>query len=204
MMNRIAIRRGPRAAHRQRGMGLIELMIAMFILAVGLIGVLGVILAAMTSNNRNKSDTGATFVAQLVIEQIGAAGNASSLTLTDCAGTAHTLTLTTAVSPGAGATLYTTSTAPTASLVNTIDWTQSASAINTTGPTATYYQMYWVACDANGIQQTFDVRWNMIDMTSTMSAQTKLVTVGARPRAAQTTEIRRFAMPATLRLVSTN
>jgi type IV pilus modification protein PilV len=183
---------------RQRGMGLIELMIAMFILAVGLIGVLGVILAAMTSNNRNKSDTGATFVAQLVIEQIGAAGNASSVTLTDCAGTAHTITLATAVSPGDGATLYTTSTAPTSSLVNTIDWTQDASTV-TSG-----YQMYWVMCDANGIHQTFDVRWNMTDLSAVMSAQTKLVTVGARPRAASTSEIRRFAMPATLRLVSTN
>ena len=187
-----------RGARPQSGMGLIELMISMFILAVGLVGILGLILAAMTSNNRNKSDTGATFVAELVIEQIGAAGTASSITLTDCKNNSHTLTLTTAASPGAGATLYTTSTAPTSSLVNTIDWTQSASSVSSG------YQMNWVTCDANGITQTFDVRWNMADLTSTVSAQTKLVTVGARPAAARTTEIRRFALPATLRLVATN
>jgi len=180
-------------------MGLIELMIAMFVLAIGLVGVLGMILAAMTSNNRNQSDTGATFVAQLVIEQIGAAGAASSLTLTDCAGTAHVLTINSAVGPtGAGATLYTTVTAPTTSLVNTIDWTQTSSTV-TSG-----YQMDWVTCDANNIHQTFDVRWNMIDLSTVVSGQTKLVTVGARPKAAQVTEIRRFALPATLRLVSTN
>lgn len=198
MMNLRVMGKKRSRAGQQRGMGLIELLIAMFVLAVGLVGVLGIILAAMTSNSRNKSDTGATFVAQFVIEQIGAAGTAPSLTLTDCAGNAHTLTLTTAASPGAGATLYTTTTAPAASLTNSIDWTQSASSV-TTG-----YQMYWATCDANNIRQTFDVRWNMTDLTSAMSAQTKLITVGARPKAAQTTEIRRFAMPATLRLVATN
>lgn len=197
MKSRIAGKR-IRGGRQQSGMGLVELMISMFILAVGLVGILGLILAAMTSNNRNKSDTGATFVAELVIEQIGAAGSATSLNLTDCKNNVHTLTLTTAASPGAGATLYTTGTAPATSLVNTIDWTQSASSVSSG------YQMNWVTCDANGITQTFDVRWNMQDLTSTVSAQTKLVTVGARPAAAQTTEIRRFAMPATLRLVATN
>lgn len=198
MTNRMKMPKRLRLRGRQSGMGLIELMIAMFVLAIGLVGVLGMILAAMTSNNRNKSDTGATFVAQLVIEQIGAAGAASSITLTDCAGTAHVLLINTAASPGAGATLYTTSTAPTTSLVNTIDWTQTSSSV-TSG-----YQMDWVTCDANNIHQTFDVRWNMIDLSTVVSGQTKLVTVGARPKAAQTTEIRRFALPATLRLVSTN
>jgi type IV pilus assembly protein PilV len=186
-----------RPAGRQAGMGLIELMIAMFVLAVGLIGVLGMILAAMASNNRNQSDTGATFVAQFVIEQIGAAGAASSLTLTDCSGNVQTLTLTPSTT-GAGATLYTTVTAPDSSLVNTIDWTQLSTAV-TSG-----YQMNWDMCDANNIKQTFDVRWNVMDMSTTLSGQTKMITVGARPRAAQTTEIRRFALPATLRLLSTN
>src|ERR1043166_8725741 len=105
MTNRIKMPKRRRPAGRQAGMGLIELMIAMFVLAVGLIGVLGMILAAMASNNRNQSDTGATFVAQFVIEQIGAAGAASSLTLTDCSGNVQTLTLTPSTT-GAGATLY--------------------------------------------------------------------------------------------------
>jgi len=178
-------------------MGLIELMISMFILAVGLIGILGIILAAMTSNNRNKSDSGATFISQMIIEDIAAAGAATSLTLTDGCGTTRTLTLTTS-SSGAGATLYTTSTAPTASLANTIDWTQDASSV-TSG-----YQMYWCTKDANNINQTFDVRWNMKDLSSTLSAQTKMIVVGARPKAARTTEIRRFAMPATLKMIATN
>jgi len=199
MTNRMKMPKRLRPRGRQSGMGLIELMIAMFVLAIGLVGVLGMILAAMTSNNRNQSDTGATFVAQLVIEQIGAAGSASSITLTDCAGTAHVLTITTAAGPtGAGANLYTTATAPTTTLVNTIDWTQTTSTV------ASGYQMDWVTCDANNIHQTFDVRWNMIDLSTVVSGQTKLVTVGARPKAARTNEIRRFALPATLRLVSTN
>ncbi len=184
--------------HKQQGMSLLELMISLFILAIGLVGVLAVILAAMTNTSRNKSDTGATFAAQLVLEQISAAGSSSSLTMTDCGGTAHTLTLTaSSASTGSGATLYTTSTAPFTSQVNTIDWTQTASSV----PSG--YQMYWTTCDANGIKQSFDVRWNVLSLTS-MSGQTTLVTVGARPKAAQTTEIRRFATPATLRLVKTN
>jgi type IV pilus modification protein PilV len=181
-----------RVARRQSGMGLIELMISMFILAVGLVGILGIILAAMTSNNRNKSDTGATFVAQLLMEQIAAApSTTSTLSLTDSCGTARSLTLTS----GSGAALYTTSSAPTSSLVNTIDWTETTPAAG--------YQTYWCLQDANGIQQDFDVRWNIQDMTSSMSNQTRLVTVGARPKAARATEIRRFAMPATLRMIST-
>ncbi len=178
-------------------MGLIELMIAMFILAVGLVGILGIILAAMTSNNRNKSDTGATFVAQLLMEQIAATpSSTTTLTLTDGCGTSRSLTLTSS-SSGAGATLYTTSTAPTSSLVNTIDWTQAMASV----PSG--YSSYWCLKDANNITQTFEVRWNVMDMSSSMSTQTRLLTVGARPRAAQTTEIRRFAIPATLRMVAT-
>ncbi len=179
-------------------MSLLELMISMFILAVGMVGVLAVILASMTNNSRNKSDTGATFTAQLVLEQIGAAGTATTLSMTDCAGGSHTLTLgASTASTGSGATLYTTATAPFTSQVNSIDWTQSASSV----PSG--YQMYWTTCDANGIKQTFDVRWNIVSLTA-LSGQSTMVTVGARPKAAQTTEIRRFATPATLRLLKTN
>src|ERR1700675_3416675 len=98
----------------QRGMSVIELMIAMLILAVGLGGLTKVLVVAMETDNRNSKDTSATLLAQMVVEQISAQhpNSNASISVTDCAG--HNWTIATAggASPnGTGATLVTSSTA---------------------------------------------------------------------------------------------
>src|SRR5512142_1790278 len=57
-MRRNTMIRPPRAhaPRRQRGMSLIELMLAMFVLAVGLAGGMILVSPAIASNNRNKLD----------------------------------------------------------------------------------------------------------------------------------------------------
>ena len=185
-----------RPANRQRGMTLIELMIAMTVLAVGMVGILAIILSSMVSNNRNKLDTAGTFIAQGVMEQIlvQPPNQNPTLSLTDCAGTTSSVNTTGAASPGAGATLYTSSTAPTASLVDSINFTQNAGSV-TAG-----YQMFFATCNANGVEATYDVRWNIINLTSSPTIS-KLVTVSARQKGS-TGNIRMFAPPVTLRSIA--
>jgi type IV pilus modification protein PilV len=185
-----------RTVTMQRGMSLIELMIALTVLAVGLVGLLAIILSAMVSNNRNKLDTAGTFIAQGVMDQIlvQPANLNTSLSLTDCAGTTSTVNTTGAAAPGAGATLYTASTAPTASLVDSINFTQSAGAV-TAG-----YQMFFATCNANGVEATYDVRWNIINLTNS-PVVSKLVTVSARQKGS-TGNIKMFAPPVTLRSIA--
>jgi prepilin-type N-terminal cleavage/methylation domain-containing protein len=71
---------------KQAGMTLVELMIAMVVLAVGMAGVLLMITSGIASNNRNRLDTGATNISQLVMEAIVSkpAGSNPIITLQDC------------------------------------------------------------------------------------------------------------------------
>ena len=68
------------------GFGLMELLLAMFVLVVGLLGGMMMVLIGMSRNNTNRVDTTATNVAQTVLEQIaGAPANSNpTLTVTDC------------------------------------------------------------------------------------------------------------------------
>ena len=181
---------------RQQGMSLIELMIALTVLAVGLIGLLALILSAIATNNRNRADTGATFLAAMVMEQIvnQPASTNPSLTLTDCAGNVRTVN-----TLAGGATLFTSSTAPSPSQVDDIDFTQAINSV----PAG--YRMSYATCDANGNQATYDVRWNVAALiTSGTTNMSKTVTVGARPLGAMNTDIKLFAPPVTLRSITTN
>jgi len=69
-----------------RGFGLMELMVAIFVLAVGLLGGMMMVIMGMSRDNSNRVDTTATNVAQTVLEQIaGAPPNSNpTLTVTDC------------------------------------------------------------------------------------------------------------------------
>jgi type IV pilus modification protein PilV len=189
---RSVMARGKRA---QGGMTLIELMIAMLVLAVGLTGLLGLILSAISSNTRNRNDTTATFLAQMVMEQIIAqpASQSPTLSITDCAGTASSINTTGVTGTvGSGATLYTSGTAPTAALVNTIDFTQASSSV----PAG--YRMQYVVCYSTGIRSTYDIRWNIIQLSN----QTKVVTVSARQLGSTSSNIKLFAPPVTLRTIA--
>src|SRR5690242_2622141 len=86
-------------ANRRRkagdGFAMIELMIALTVLTVGLMGLLSLILASINSNGRNKLDSAGTLVAQGVIEQIAAQNTLSTApSVTDCAGNTSTINTT--------------------------------------------------------------------------------------------------------------
>ncbi len=177
--------------NRQQGMTLIELMIAMTMFVVGLIGVLALITTAISGNGRNKLDTTATLLAQDVLEQMSArlAGPGGPITMQDCnpgGATTWTIQTTAAGAPGAGAALE--------SSTGNIDWSVAY------GSVPTGYKMRYVACGANGQQASFEVRWNV----RTVNGYSNLITVSARPWGAQSSSgsyVRFFARPATLRTI---
>src|SRR5579862_3590342 len=103
------------------GMSMLELMVAMAVLAVGMTAVTALFHRAILTNNRAKVDTGATMLAQTVLEKIAAqpANQAATISLADCAATPTVWVMATAgaASPGNGANLDSASGA--------IDFTQS-------------------------------------------------------------------------------
>ena len=80
--------RSPR--NSQAGMTLIELMIAIMILAIGMGALTNLLVIAMETDNRNAKDPSATLLAQMVVEQIGAQhpNSSAAISVTDCAGNA--------------------------------------------------------------------------------------------------------------------
>src|ERR1700746_329452 len=81
---------------RDAGFSLIELLIAITVLAIGMAGLAILFGVAIANNNRSKTDTSGTMLAQTVLESIAAepANNTTALTLTDCnpaGGTAWTI-----------------------------------------------------------------------------------------------------------------
>lgn len=187
-------RRRPGAAVRQRGIGLVELMIASVILLVGLTALLELCITAAYTNNKNSKDTSATLLAQLVLEQVSSQHPDSTQTikLYDCPGVGHTVATSGGAAPGgSGANLDTNANSPTAGL---IDWSQSFSSITSD------YSMQYTDCDPNGRQTVYDVRWNIITVRAN---ETRLITVSARPISGINTTAGggglRFAIPVTLR-----
>ena len=184
----------------QRGVALIELMIAMIVLAFGLLGLLPLIVGSIGTNTNNRLDSTAVLLAQSIAEHIAAqpASSTGVLQLTDCAGNVWNVNTTGALGAGAGATLYTAATAPSPQLVNSINF-----GAQTPGAVLGGYQASWRNCDANGIRTTFDVRWNIqIVRQINGFTVTKLVTVAARPRFNNGQQMAiQFMLPVSLRVV---
>jgi prepilin-type N-terminal cleavage/methylation domain-containing protein len=180
----------------QGGMSLVELMVAMSILAVGLGALVNVMVISMETDNRNSKDTSATLLAQMVIEQISAQHPNSNATIsvTDCAGNVWTIATTGGASPnGAGATLVTNSTSVG---YGGIDPTQAYANITTN------YAMKYVDCGGTGntgAPTTYDVRWNVMTVNANY---TRLITASARPLNANALGGVQFALPVNLRLVA--
>jgi prepilin-type N-terminal cleavage/methylation domain-containing protein len=180
----------------QAGMSLIELMVAISILAVGVGGLTNLLAVAILTDNRNSKDTSATLLAQMVVEQISAQHPNSNATIsvTDCAGNTWTVATAGGASPnGAGATLVTSS---TASGYGGIDQTQAYSSITAN------YAMKYVDCGGvgnTGVPTTYDVRWNVMTIDANY---TRLVTASARPVNANALGGIQYALPVNLRGVS--
>jgi prepilin-type N-terminal cleavage/methylation domain-containing protein len=163
------------------GFSLVELMLAMFVLAIGVLGGMVMIIMGMTRDNSNRVDTTATNAAQAVLEEIaGAPANTSpTLTLKDCQGNTLSINSAASGSPGSGAPL----------LANgDIDFAQGAVA---------GYQMNYIVCGSNGLQTTYDVRWHLTLVGPGNVG--KLIVVSARQPFVASSKGVGFIAPVTLR-----
>lgn len=184
--------RTTRLRRDERGSMLIELLISMALLAVGLAGVMVLLVSAVSTNGKARNDTTSTMVAEHVLEQISAqpANGTALLQIGDCTNTTWNIDTSGSVQAagnggnygGNGADLTAT---------GIIDWTQSYSSIPAN------YKMQYVACGAGGKQTTYDVRWDVITMTS----YSRMVVVSARP-SSQALGGLRYIVPAQLRTVA--
>jgi prepilin-type N-terminal cleavage/methylation domain-containing protein len=178
-----------------RGMTLIELLIAMVMLAVGMLGSMGLIVAGMKTNSRNRNDTTAVVLDQEVIEQFATLKTypqSGFVNIYDCSpggGTFYQASLIQGPSPsGAGATL---------NAAGNIDWTLAAPAFATSAVAG--YAMQYRTC--NGDQ--YEVRWNVMDIHA--NSRLSMLTVSSRQVAAQAAQNAGrnnavlYAQPTTLR-----
>lgn len=149
--------RRPSAAE-EAGFSLIEMMIAMIVLAIGILGSMTLVVMAINGDFRSKQQSNSTALAQMVTEKIMSipAYTAPTLSLTDCTGASYNIA--TAVG---GATVASS---------GDIDFTQA---------TVANYYMPYTDCATLGRQATYDVRWHVSAPTDS-SIYTKILTVSAR------------------------
>jgi len=195
-----------RARRSESGMGLLELMIAMTVLTVGMLGSMIMILTGMQSNSRNKTDNAATVLDQEILEMFATLNNypkpSQYITIYDCAlsgGSAnqHRVSLAqgTFASGGNGAPLNS---------AGDIDWTQSTPTLATS--TTQGYAMRYQTCSGD----IYEVRWNIMDAnnpapTPPAVSRISLLTVSSREMAAVGSPLGMlFAPPTTLRTLIEN
>jgi len=176
----------------EAGMSMIELMIAMVVLAIGLGALSSLFVLASATDNKNSRATSSALLAQKVIEQINAqnANSTSTITMTDCAGNQWNVLGAGGAAPlGTGATLTTNAASP---YYGGVDPTQGFAAV----PNG--YKMQYVDCAVNGRQGVYDVRWNVI----TLSQYARMITVTARQLGpANRLGNKLFALPVTVRTI---
>jgi prepilin-type N-terminal cleavage/methylation domain-containing protein len=162
-------------SRQQGGMTLLELMIAMVVLAVGIIGSMALVLRAIGGDVASKQLSNSTALSQMVMERIMAvpASNAIIVTITDCTNTAHN------VSTSAGG--------PAVTATGSLDFTQA---------TVANYYMPYTDCDTLGRQAVYDVRWNI----KQISAYANLLTVSAQLKSAGNNRMM-FAPVTTIRTI---
>jgi prepilin-type N-terminal cleavage/methylation domain-containing protein len=136
---------------RNSGFSLLEVMIAMLLLGVGLMGSIGMICVAAASNSGSKLNTTAATLAESTMERIvalpqSATGNGALTSLADCSGNVFTMD----TSKGGG-----------------VDFRQ---------PAVPNYSMQYVMCNG-GQNMTYDVRWSINDGPT---PSTQLVTVSVK------------------------
>ncbi|MGH9579732.1 MAG: hypothetical protein ACRD2R_01955, partial [Terriglobales bacterium] len=167
-------------------------------------GVMILITTAIASNNRNKLDTTATAISQMVLERIAAQSvstvqncltptSVPCVRIQDCrpasAGGPQSWTIATAGAGGSGQG------AKVDVATGNIDYIQTYAAVPAN------YKMLFVSCGAAGQQATYDVRWNV----QTITGFSKLVTVSTRQigaTAGGAQQLKFFAPPVTLRTIA--
>jgi prepilin-type N-terminal cleavage/methylation domain-containing protein len=181
MQRRTTIRRALRKRNL-RGFSLLELILAMAVLAIGLLGSMVVIGVASANNGSSKLHTTAKALAESTMEKIVAIGSkatAKQTSITDCAD--NTFTIETARGP-AGIPLL------SGPLGKSIDFSQ---------PPQLNYSMNYVMCSSGG-GVTYDVRW---EIEAGPTPGTDWVTVSAKPLPGAGAPIAQLALPFTLRQV---
>jgi prepilin-type N-terminal cleavage/methylation domain-containing protein len=147
-----------RRSGQESGLTLIELMIAMVVLAVGILGSMALIVRAIGGDAWSKQLSNSTVLAQAITERIMAIPAASNtiVTMNDC--TNNPANVNTA--PGG----------PAVTASGDLDFTVAAVA---------NYQMLYTDCDTNGRQAIYDVRWNITAIPNSLGFA-KMVTVSAQ------------------------
>jgi type II secretory pathway pseudopilin PulG len=176
----------------ERGSFLLESLIAIIVLAIGLGGLSSLLIASLYTNNRSSQDTSSTMAAEHVLEQISAqpANSVAALSVTDCAGTTWTInTQAHAAGAGSGGSYGGDGAALTSGGV--IDWSQAYASV----PAG--YAMRYVDCGSGGSQTVYDVRWDLISM----STYARMAIISARPSGSSYNGGLRFVMPANLRTI---
>jgi type II secretory pathway pseudopilin PulG len=192
--------------HSELGLSMLELLIAMTVLAIGMLGCVVMILAGVQSNSRNKNDSAAVVLDQEILEMFATYKNyptSGFVAITDCGvglTSTHNASVVEAAGPaGAGATLYTGATAPQPSNVGDINWTQPSPAFATSAVTG--YAMQYQTCNGD----TYEVRWNVMEVSPNPASRISLLTVSSRQVSAGATHnATLFATPTTLRTMIEN
>ena len=169
----------------QAGFTFVELAMALSILSVGLLACMGLVIVAIRSNKKNKQNSNATIMAQMLVQQFLSVSADSSpmLTITDCAGDPKSIT-TTGSASGSGAALLSS---------GAVDFSWATGGF---GAPSGYYMLYRDCATIGSI--AYDVRWNV----KTLSPYSKLVTVSARVSLAASSGGPYFALPVTIRTIT--
>jgi prepilin-type N-terminal cleavage/methylation domain-containing protein len=163
----------------ESGMSMLELLIAMAILAVGMTGAMGMILAGVQSDARNKNDTSAVVLDQELLETFATYKNyplSGQIPVNDCStgATSQKLAAATGTTAGAGAAVITSG-----NNTGDIDWTQAAPALATS--TVPGYAMDYQTCNGD----IYEVRWNITKINANNNvSQLSHLTVSSRQIAA--------------------
>jgi len=167
----------------QRGFSMIELMVAIVVMGVGLLGGIVVIAVSTSNNGKSKLHTTAATLAESTMEKIlaipqSAAGALTQTSITDCAGNAF---------------IIETAAGGAAIIPNGFAFSGS---VNFSQPPVPNYSMQYVACSNGAAGTVYDIRWR-IDPGPTPSTQ--LVTVSAKPGIGnQAVAAAQFTLPVTL------
>jgi Tfp pilus assembly protein PilV len=195
-MNPNLITRSPqKRKSSQCGSMLLELLIAIAVLAVGMGGLLVLLVSAASTNNRSGNDTSSTMIAEHIIEQISSepANSSTALSIQDCASTTWSVS-TAGAANGAGTSGSYGGNGARLTSAGIVDWTQAYSSV----PAG--YGIKYVACGAGGRQITYDVRWNVISLNSTNNSS-RMIVVSARPANSAEVGGLHYVIPANLRTI---
>jgi Tfp pilus assembly protein PilV len=169
----------------ESGITMIDTMMAATILIIGSLGMIGLIVGSIASNNRNKIDSTQTMLAEAILEQVNSTFNGTgSSAIRDCAGTTWNINTTIPSVGDVGAQLNGAS----------IDFTETA-------PPAGYFMNYVVStpCASTGfLQGTYDVRWHLKQIGT---SEAYLITVGAKLKNHGEGNLF-FSLPVTLHVMS--